>query len=295
MNYIIDSDPGIDDAIALCVLEHYAKDSVKLFVATYGNMPLYRTANNLMTMLRELDWDVPIAVGSRENQDIYEDSSYIHGKDGLGGIGMDFPEKFEKLPRDFEDEIYETAKNNGKVDYLALGPLTNFAAVMRKHPDITEHIDRLIIMGGAFGMGNVTPYAEFNIFCDPESAKFVLENFPRAVLVGLNLTTQLYFDEADVAGNPDLRPLCRHILNESIHSSKIYGEPGAIMHDPTAALAMLFPREFTYEKSGVTVDCAPKGDDSRRGETFLTSGDNVAVAVETDKETVMRLISAAMK
>ena len=294
-NIIIDTDPGIDDCIALCAVDYYSGKRFKAAVSTYGNMPQFRTTNNLLTMLQYLNRpDVYAIKGSKENEGRYDSASYIHGVDGMGGAGKDFPE-FDTMPSNFADEVYYKIKEFAPVDYIALGPLTNIAEIIKQHPDVCDFIHAFYVMGGGFDMGNVTPFAEFNIYTDPASANYFFANATAPIyLAPLNTTSTIYYDFAEIdeykaSGRFD--DFCSHILTEEIKSSKIYGEPGAIMHDATATIIMTNPELFEYKNCGVRVIC---DEGERFGETIMTEGNNVYVALKADSRKVLELITKAL-
>lgn len=291
---IVDTDPGIDDAVAFVVLHHYCPERVALILSSYGNVPLDRATNNALTMRQLLDWNVPVVRGTREDRGRYEDAAHIHGPDGLGGLGKDYPSE-DAIGGDFLAVVYEAICAAGAVDYLTLGPLTNLARLLRRYPDVKNRIQRVVTMGGGIGMGNVTPYAEFNIHCDAESAEYVFREANELVLAPLNITTNVAFRPEQIAQVTKAdTPLCRlmyEILTVNYNACVKFGEPGSTMHDSTAALCLLFPELFGWERCGVNVDCTP----GRYGETLLTGDrDNILLAVSGDPEILLAKIAGCV-
>ncbi|MBP1586985.1 MAG: nucleoside hydrolase [Clostridia bacterium] len=290
---IVDCDPGIDDAVAFSVLNRFAGRSFNTAISTYGNMPLVRTTNNLLTMLEFLKRpDVYVIKGSQENPDRYKNAAYIHGSDGMGGLGKTYPQ-YDTLPADFENVLYARIKALAPVNYLALGPLTNLAATARKYPDVYGFISGLYVMGGAIGTGNVTPYAEFNIFTDPEGADEVFRNATCPVYVApLNVTTKVYFDFDELsalAQGGSLDPFIAGILTESLKASREYGEAGAVMHDSTAAIMIFDKSKFNFTTCGIRVDTS-----DHPGETVMTEGSNVRVALSGDTAGILEIIKESL-
>ena len=291
---IVDTDPGIDDAVALVVLRHYCPERVALLLAGYGNVPLDRAVNNALTMREELAWDVPVVRGAREEAGRYEDAAHIHGADGLGGLGREYPEG-AAIGGDFLATVYEAICAAGAVDYLTLGPLTNLARLMRRYPDVKNRIRRVVTMGGGIGMGNVTPFAEFNIHCDAESADYVFREANELVLVPLNVTTNVAFQPEQIermtAADMPLCHLLREILLANYRACVKFGEPGSTMHDSTAALCLLFPELFELERCGITADCRAE----RYGETVRDgSRENILLAISADPQNLLNKIAGCV-
>lgn len=288
---IVDTDPGIDDAVAFVVLRHYCPERVALILSSYGNVPLDRATNNALTMREELSWDVPVVRGTREEDGRYEDAAHIHGADGLGGLGRDYPAG-TAIGGDYLAIVYEAICAAGAVDYLTLGPLTNLARLMQRYPDVKNRIRRVVTMGGGIGMGNVTPFAEFNIHCDAESADYVFQEANELVLIPLNVTTSVAFQPEQIermtAEDTPLCRLLREILLANYRACVKFGEPGSTMHDSTAALCLLFPELFGLERCGISADCGAE----RYGETVRdASRENILLAVSANPQELLDQIA----
>lgn len=295
---ILDTDPGIDDAVAFIVLHHFCPERVKLILASYGNSSIDHTLNNALTMRGLLHWDVPVVRGAenpcdKQGQDRLVDAAHVHGADGLGGLGLSFPEG-EAFAGDFLQRVYDTLCALGRADYITLGPLTNLALLLKRFPDARAHIGRVVSMGGAIGLGNVTPEAEFNIHCDPAAAAYVLRELPDVALVPLNVTNSVAFSLEEIdritRGGGEVAEAMRKILTSNYHACVRYGETGSTMHDSTAVLCYLFPELFTVRRCGIDVDSG--GHYGRTSET--AERENVTLAVSTDAEKLLRLIGGCV-
>lgn len=260
---ILDTDPGIDDAIAIIVLLSYLKENVELILSSYGNISVDNTTRNALTILTLLERNIPVVKGvdkpaHLDNLDSFKDASNIHGEDGLFGLRVD---KLIANPieGDFLEITYNTIKKHGKVDYITLGPLTNLALLVQKYPDVVDYIDNVVTMGAGIDMGNITKHAEFNIHCDAESAEYVFKNIKKLALIPLNTSTTVAFTLEQIADiekiGTDLAKAMAMILTHNYHSCVAYGEPGSVMHDSTAVLYYLFPDLFNTKKCGITVNC----------------------------------------
>jgi inosine-uridine nucleoside N-ribohydrolase len=175
---------------------------------------------------------------------------------------------------DYLQIIYDAIVEEGTVDYISLGPLTNLSALIRRFPDVVERINRVITMGGGIGLGNVTEFAEFNFYCDAESADHVLSVMPDVLLAPIDITTQINFSLPAIAsiGAADtvMARAMEAMLKVNYDQCVDYGEPGATMHDSTAILGYLYPELFEFRACGVRVDCEKE----RYGESVAHDGNN---------------------
>lgn len=178
---LIDTDPGVDDALALLMaFDDPAHEVVGLTIAA-GNVGLAHTVANALKLCEVACVDVPVFPGAdRPLLHAAEDAGYVHGRDGFGDTG------YVPASRAAEDEHAALAilrlshAHAGRLLLVALGPLTNLALALRLDPSLPGRIARLVVMGGAVtGRGNVSPLAEFNIAFDPEAAHIVFEAFGR--------------------------------------------------------------------------------------------------------------------
>jgi len=296
---ILDADPGIDDAVAMAVLFKTCKERVILMVSTYGNVPLDKSTLNASSLIALLDAShIPLVRGSDipgPGNAVYEDASYIHGSDGLGGLQdgdllKNLPAK-EVIEGDYLQIVYDTIVKAGSVDYITLGPMTNLSALITRFPDVTERLNQVIVMGGGIGLGNVTEFAEFNFYCDAESVQNVLSNMKNIVLAPIDITTQVNFNMEQIAAigaaGTDLAKAMEHILAANYEQCVAYGEPGATMHDSTAVLAYLYPELFEFKTCGIKIECGKE----RYGESTVVSGNNVQLTTKTDPEKLLEIIS----
>ncbi|GHB46563.1 nucleoside hydrolase [Pseudovibrio japonicus] len=185
--FVVDTDGGIDDAIALMMLIGAGK-KIDFITTTFGNIDLEQATTNILDVLAVCNAEVPVykgasdsLVGERMN------AVHVHGQDGLGGAERPHHElkaSGETAHNAIRDVLRKAVLGGPKLQLLTIGPLTNLAEVLREEPDLAQGIDRIWIMGGTcHGRGNVTPAAEFNIFCDPEAAKIVLSQSVNITLI----------------------------------------------------------------------------------------------------------------
>lgn len=182
---LIDTDPGVDDALALLMAFDDPRHEVIGLTVAAGNVGLQHTVRNALKLCEVAGVHPPVFAGAAVPLVIApEDAAYVHGLDGFGDVGLPAPQ------RQAEDEhaalamIRLSKQYSGQLLLVTLGPLTNLALALRLDPALPSRIRRLVVMGGAVtGKGNTSTLAEFNIGFDPEAARIVFESFPMAEVV----------------------------------------------------------------------------------------------------------------
>jgi len=198
---LIDTDPGVDDALAI-LMAHAHADVHGLTIAA-GNVGLGHTVRNARTLVDLVGMPTPVFAGCPTPlvRMPEEDAVHVHGTDGLGDVG--FPE-----PRTVASDehavqaILRLSRERSDLTLVALGPLTNLALAVRLDPSLPQRVKRLVIMGGAVtGLGNTGKIpAEFNIGFDPEAAHVVFEAFPSFDLVDWEVVLRHAFDHLQFDG-----------------------------------------------------------------------------------------------
>lgn len=263
---IIDTDPGIDDAVA--ILAALASPEFELLGITTvaGNIGIATTTRNagrILALARR--GDVPVIAGAagplaRKGFDVAD----IHGDDGLGGVA--FPEPAVP-PRSHHAALWlaETlmAHPAGAIDILALGPLTNLARLVADAPEAARRIGRIVAMGGAIHEpGNIGPRSEFNLAADPEAAEAVLAAGLPLTLVPLDVTRKVRADRPYVealrhAGTAASRASADLI---AAYFQTTTGGESRPLHDPCVMLLALAPNLFGCEDMALAVDCGSTTD-----------------------------------
>lgn len=279
MKLIIDTDAGIDDAIALLMVLAYPQAQIEAITTVVGNVSLAQATHNVGVILNVVDApDIPIYQGCASPLLQYtpQDAAEIHATDGLGGMSRSQPGR-PVQPRHASLALIQLARRrSGQLALLTLGPLTNIALAIRLEPQLLNHFNRLIIMGGAVdGRGNTTPPTEFNIGVDPEAAKIVFDSCSRlglqAELVSWETTLAHplkaeAWDEL-IAGQTDaakfMQGMTAHIRQVLEH----YGFSGLLWPDPLAAAVALAPEIVDYQEARwLQVAC---GNSLTRGQTVV--------------------------
>ncbi len=195
---LIDCDPGHDDAIALLLA--LASPEVELLGVTSvaGNQTIEKTTANAIRVLEFAGHDdVPVARGA-DRPLVREQfvASYVHGETGLDGPDLPPPQS-EPVRQHAVDFLAEKIRTSERpVTLIPVGPLTNVALLLALHPDARP--ERIVLMGGAIAEGNVTPAAEFNIWCDPEAAARVFASDIDVTMIGLDVTHKALFTQAHI-------------------------------------------------------------------------------------------------
>ena len=185
---VIDCDPGIDDAIALIIA--FASDKIFLrgITTVAGNVSAEKTARNALALCTLAGREIEVASGAEGPlEGISHQASDVHGRNGLGNA--DLPVSGKISSRSADELLYEELlRAEGELEIIALGPLTNLAILLERHPDVKPLIKRLTLMGGSLGRGNITPSAEFNFYADPLAADRVLRSGIPIDMYGLDVT-----------------------------------------------------------------------------------------------------------
>lgn len=187
---LIDTDPGVDDALALLMAFNDPDHRVVGLTIAAGNVGLRHTVANALKLCEVAGVDVPVFAGcSSPLVHEAEDAAHVHGQDGFGDTGY-APANAQAQGEHAALAILRLSHEHaGRLLLVALGPLTNVALALRLDPTLPQRVARLVVMGGAVtAHGNITPAAEFNVAFDPESAHVVFSAFPRFDLVDWEAT-----------------------------------------------------------------------------------------------------------
>ncbi|KAH0710933.1 hypothetical protein KY284_012360 [Solanum tuberosum] len=260
---IIDTDPGIDDAMAIFVALESPEVEVIGLTTIYGNVYTTLATRNALHLLDIAGrTDIPVAEGSHvtiTKGTKLRIADFVHGTDGLGNQNFPAPngKPIEQNAADFL--VQQASLYPGKVTVVALGPLTNIALAIQSDPDFVKNIGQIVVLGGAFSVnGNVNPAAEANIFGDPDAADIVFTSGADVLAVGINVTHQVVltdFDRDELAkSNGKYAKYLDKILGVYFgYHHDAYSTKGVYLHDPTALLAAVDPSLITYTEGVVRV------------------------------------------
>ncbi|AJY47349.1 nucleoside hydrolase [Martelella endophytica] len=263
---IIDTDPGQDDAAAiLLALASPEEIEVLGITAVAGNVPLALTKRNARIVCELAGRpDIRVFAGCDKpmNRDLVT-AEHVHGKTGLDG--PDLPEPTMPLQDAHAvDFLIETLRTEPEktVTLCALGPLTNLATAFEKAPDIVARVQEIVLMGGGyFEGGNITPSAEFNIYVDPEAAKAVFGAGIPIVMMPLDVTHQLLclkerVERIDAIGRPAAQAMAAMLRYYERFDIEKYGSDGGPLHDPSVTAYLIRPELFSGRMCNVEIETA---------------------------------------
>lgn len=261
---IIDTDPGQDDAAAIMLALGSPEELDLLGITTVaGNVPLALTTRNARIVCELCDrQDVKVFAGSdRPIARPLVTAEHVHGKTGLDGPTLPEPTMPVQSAHAI-DFIIETLRNEpaGTVTLCTLGPLTNIATALTRAPDIAPRIAELVMMGGGFFEGgNITPTSEFNIYVDPEAARIVLAAGIPVVMMPLDVTHRVLTFRHRVNRIRDLGSRAAVAMADMLEfferfDIEKYGSDGGPLHDPTVIAYLLKPDLFQGRDCNVEIE-----------------------------------------
>ncbi|GAA0164362.1 hypothetical protein Leryth_026318 [Lithospermum erythrorhizon] len=260
---IIDTDPGIDDAMAIFLALQSPEIEVIGLTTIYGNVYTTLATRNALHLLEVAGrTDIPVAEGSHftiTKGTKLRVADFVHGADGLGNQNFP-PANGKPIEQSATDFLTHQARTfPGKITVVALGPLTNIAMAIQSDPNFVQNVGQIILLGGAFAVnGNVNPAAEANIFGDPDAADIVFTCGADVVAIGINITHQVILSDADrdrLAASNGLfsKYLCKILECYFSYHHDAYNTRGVYLHDPTTLLAAVDPSLMTYAEGVVRV------------------------------------------
>ncbi|WP_066889593.1 ribonucleoside hydrolase RihC [Clostridium nigeriense] len=256
---IIDTDPGIDDAVAIAAAVFCESLDVKLISTVSGNVSINHTTKNAQKLIEFFGKDIPVAQGaSKPLIKQLEDASHIHGETGMAGY--EFPEPTKELHEKNSIEAMRDVILNSeeKITIVPIGPLTNIALLLKTYPEVKENIEEIVLMGGSSGRGNHTPAAEFNIYADPEAAKIVFAQGVKIVVCPLDVTSIATLDLETINKLRDMNKVGEMFYSLFNHyRGGSVSKGGLKMHDLTTIAYLDKPELFEKVETFVDVETTP--------------------------------------
>ena len=261
---VIDTDPGIDDALAIMLALASPELEVLALTSVGGNVGVELTTRNALDLLALCGRDdIPVGAGASRGlvRTPARNAEHVHGGNGLGGVEL--PRAVSGPdPRGALGLLRATISASARpVTVIALGPLTNLAVLHAADPDTFSRIGRIVLMGGGVRgpLGNVTPTAEFNIWFDPEAAARVFAAGVPITMVGLDVTAVATLEPGDWAPLRGGGPIARAALGMIDYYGDVYlsatGTPATARHDALAVAATARPDLVGCERLLVDVEC----------------------------------------
>ena len=292
---ILDCDPGHDDAVAIMLAAGNPGIEVLGITTESGNQTIEKTSRNALNVLQWIGHgEIPVYRGClgpmvREKMTAAD----IHGETGLDGPVFP-PLELKLQEKHAVNYIVDTLMASEEpITMVTTGPMTNLGMAIRMQPAIVEKIDRIVLMGGAYQNGNVTPAAEFNILCDPEAAHICFSCGRPVYMMGLDITRKVLCLPEIVArmkkiGNK-ASDLFVDLMGHFCRTQKeIFGFPGGPLHDPCTIVWLIDPSIITLKPMHTTVDISRGESYGRTNCDFFSYqkkalNSNVAVAVDVDR------------
>ncbi|MEU9337825.1 nucleoside hydrolase [Streptomyces sp. NPDC048290] len=276
---IIDCDTGVDDALALLFAVRHPGIELRAVTCVAGNTDVDGVVRNTLTVLEQAGApDIPVARGAaRPLIEEPRSARHVHGEDGMGDLGLPAP---TRTPSELDAVALlrrEILGSPRPVTLVPTAPLTNIALLLRTHPEVTAHIERIVWMGGAVAAGNATPVAEFNVWHDPEAAAVLLTSGVPITMYGLDVFNRVQVPGEDVrrlrgSGEPGAR-LAGELLAHRPSAPDPAPDPDPDGDDPAGGLgdagavcAVADPGGLTTRRLPVEVSLAPG---PTRGQTIV--------------------------
>lgn len=277
---IFDTDPGVDDAMALCFAMAHPRIDLVGITTTFGNVKVTQASANALYLTQLAGRAIATAQGTGQPlaKHAHPPPDFIHGADGLGDLACRYAANSAKLdPRSAAQFMVDMARAHpGQITLVPVGPLTNIAAALALEPKLPQLIKNVVLMGGAIQeKGNVSPVAEANIWNDPHAADAVFTAGFDLTMVGLDVTYQVI---VPVSLFEKLAAQHQHPLTDTLlHAVRFYSQfyatrypdlktkPGCFGHDVLALIALLHPELFSFTKGRLR--CVSEG--IAQGQTIL--------------------------
>ena len=302
---ILDCDPGHDDAVAIMLAAGSPALDLLGITVVAGNQTLDKTVINALRVCQHLAIHVPVYRGCgqpmvREKQVI---AGEIHGASGLDGP------VFAPLQRHAEEKhavlylIDTLMASPGDITVVTTGPLTNLAMAMRLEPAILPKIDQIVLMGGAYQLGNTTPAAEFNIYADAEAAHVVFTSGRPITMVGLDVTRKVLclprvMARMQQVGSKASRLFVDIMTFFNASQKTIFGWEGAPLHDPVTIAYLIDPSVLKLREMFTQVDIRSEQSYGRTNCDFFNKSGrepNSRVAIDIDISRFWDIIEAGLR
>lgn len=252
----IDTDPGLDDLLALAFALASPELSVEGITTVAGNASLDAVTENALRFVALAGVGIPVGAGAAGPLALKAiDASHFHGADGRRGVAL---AAHVSRPVGSAAALLRRSLVERRVErIIALGPLTNVAALLETEPELFRATE-IVWMGGTLGRGNVTPLAEFNAYADPRALQIALESEVRLRVIGLDVTERVALRASDLpepcsAATPRARMIAGAVRSLCRAERELSGAEVAYLHDPCAVAAAIAPELFDFEQKALRV------------------------------------------
>jgi inosine-uridine nucleoside N-ribohydrolase len=296
---LIDTDPGLDDLLALAFAAASPELRIEALTTVAGNAALDAVSDNAARFCALAGLDVPIGRGAAAPLALETgDATHFHGLDGRRGLEL--PEPRPRASRPGAADLLRDCLRDGRIDcVIALGPLTNLAPLAAEHPEWFRGIP-VLWMGGSLSRGNVTPAAEFNCWADPHAASLVFASGIDVTAVGLDVTGGVGVAERELGSAPFgsgerarvLEGALAHLMDAE---QLVSGRRRALLHDPVALAAALAPDLFRFESRCLGVEVREGPERGRLGARPGSGEPGVRWATAVDRDRLVARFAARLR
>ena len=315
-DFLVDTDTASDDAVALIMALRSAGVVVRGITTVAGNVAVGQATRNALFVTELCGVDVPVFAGcDRPMLRKAVDANWFHGQDGLSDLGFS-PARRTAEKGHAVDAIIELSHRYPGLTLVTLGPLTNIAVALLRDRSLAKHVGRCVIMGGnPCCVGNVTPAAEYNIWCDPEAAEIVLQSGMPIELIGWHLCRDdAALNDAEIARVREIKtPLANFAIDCNRTAAAAYftqtGQAGISLPDPVAMAVAIDPTIVTSASPHrVMVECRSEltrgmtvvdqlevAADERNAETWSSANQPVEIAWSIDLPVFKRMVVEALR
>lgn len=292
---IIDTDPGVDDVFAIALAGNSTDIKIEGITTVSGNCSLENAIQNTFKALDLINKkNIPVYKGiDRSLKQQHEDATDVFSNNGMGGV-IYTPINTNVQKQNAIDYLIETVNNNpNQITIVAIGPLTNIACAINKSREFVKNVDKLIIMGGSAGKGNITPHAEFNFYKDPEAANIVFSaNFKEIIMSGWDVTTKLPLNKKYETMlkniNNDVSNFLFDITRIVADFDRKNGYEGAILSDPLTIAYLIDDSIVKLKPAKVNIELS--GDTIGKSNVQFTENSNCKVACDVDVNKFYKLL-----
>lgn len=253
---IIDTDPGIDDAVAIAIALFSDELDVKLITTVAGNVSLPKVTHNALSLLKFFKKEVPVAIGCSEPLiRKLQDASNVHGASGMDGFDFEQSDEHLLLKQHAVNAMHDVIMNSDeKITLVPIAPMTNIALLLKLYPEVKDKIEKIVFMGGSAARGNKGVMSEFNITVDPEAAKIVFNSGIPLVMAGLDVGWKaiVYPDDINRIKNLNKTGEMMYALFQNYRGGSM--KTGLKMYDSCAMAYLLCPEMYNVVETYVDVE-----------------------------------------
>ncbi len=309
---LIDTDPGIDDALAIVFAAHHPELELLGLTCVFGNVPVSLATDNALRLVELLGQDIPVCRGAAKplSMQPHPHPDFVHGKNGFGEIDSPSPTRTALDVSAAQFIVEQVRAAPGEVWLAPIGPLTNIALALEMAPDIAEKAAGVVLMGGAaLEPGNVSPVAEANIWNDPHAAEQVFAATWPVSMIGLDATHKTTLDQTFFDQLAAQAPKQGGFLNDihqfylDFYASRYGGERKCAAHDALAVVAVVAEQLLQFQDCAIAVSCegiaigqtlvAPAG--AYNHDPFWAGRTVHRVAMNVDADAVLKLLLGTLK